>query len=125
MKLIEIVKSAQTAALSDEDGYRVELELLPGLKAEEIEQFARSLPCPVSDELRELLAYCRGFAGAGVDVVDFTGRGFSWESRDIFPHAVPVASDGAGNFWVVDLTPESTAFGPVYFVCHDPPVILY
>ncbi|MHC4997250.1 MAG: SMI1/KNR4 family protein, partial [Planctomycetota bacterium] len=49
----------------------------------------------------------------------------TFEQEDLFPHGVPIASDGWGNFWVVDLTPDSSEFGPVWFACHDAPVILY
>jgi len=31
---------------------------------------------------------------------------------------------GCGNFWVVDLMADSKAWSPIYFACHDPPVIL-
>ncbi len=30
-----------------------------------------------------------------------------------------------GNFWVIDLLPTSKTWGPIYFACHDAPVILY
>src|SRR5215218_6943458 len=28
-------------------------------------------------------------------------------------------------FWVVDLHPDTTRWGPIYFACHDAPVIHY
>ena len=36
-----------------------------------------------------------------------------------------IAADGSGNFWVLDVTPDTTATAPVFFACHDAPVILY
>ena len=42
-----------------------------------------------------------------------------------FPYGLPIAADGYGNFWVVDLHPHTVHWGPIYFACHDPPVILY
>ena len=125
MSLIDIIRDAQSRGLIDEDEGRVELELLPGLKAGEIEEFRRSLPCPVPPEIRELLRFTCGFEGTAAETVDFTGRGMSFEHEAVFPHGLPIESDGYGNFWVVDLTPESTKFGPIWFACHDAPVILY
>ena len=42
-----------------------------------------------------------------------------------FASGLPIAADGYGNFWVVDLHSHSAKWGPIYFVCHDAPVILY
>ena len=50
--------------------------------------------------------------------IDLTGESFSVELEELFPAGVPIAHDGAGNFWVRDGT-------PVFFLCHDPPVVLY
>src|SRR5689334_8432785 len=32
--------------------------------------------------------------------------------------------DGFGNFWVVDVDPETGVWGAVFFACHDPSVIV-
>ena len=45
--------------------------------------------------------------------------------EDIFPHTVPIAGDGFGNFWILDLVPGETEWGPVLFACHDAPVIVH
>jgi hypothetical protein len=44
---------------------------------------------------------------------------------ELFPHGFPVAADGFGNFWVADLSAASTAIGPIYYACHDPPIVAY
>jgi hypothetical protein len=59
-----------------------------------------------------------------VGELDFTGRTMSYEDQDVFPAGLPIAGDGFGNFWVLDLTPNG-AEPRVYFACHDQPVILY
>lgn len=125
MTPLEIVRQAQSTQLVDEDGEAVALELLPPLSAAEIDAFAATLPCPLPGEIRELLAYGRGFYGSAAETVDFTGEGCSYEQQEIFPHGLPIAGDGYGNFWVVDLLPSSQNWGPIYFACHDAPVILY
>jgi hypothetical protein len=101
------------------------LELQPPLSSAEIDALEGELPCRIPEEIRELLATCAGFGDGGVfEEVDFTARGFSFDQSDVFPHGHPIAADGFGNFWVVDLLPESTTWGPIYFACHDPPVVL-
>lgn len=125
MSLVEIIKDAQSQTLLDEDGQEVSLELLEPLSDSEIADFARTLPCPLPSDVREVLTFCRGFEGVVADVVDFTGRDMFFGIPTIFPDGIPIAADGFGNYWVVDLTRHSTEFGPVYFACHDAPVVLY
>jgi hypothetical protein len=33
--------------------------------------------------------------------------------------------DGFGNSWLVDLNGASKEWGPIFFVCHDPPVVQF
>jgi hypothetical protein len=124
MTLIEIIRQAQAATLIDDDGQAVTLELLPGLSPTELDEFARQVPCRIPPEIEELLSVCRGFYGT-VEQVDFTGRDLMFEFEPAFPNGLPIAADGFGNFWVVDLHPHSVQWGPIYFACHDAPVILY
>lgn len=46
------------------------------------------------------------------------------ELADRLP-CVDMAHDGFGNYWVADLTSRSTEWGPIYFACHDPPVVVF
>jgi hypothetical protein len=45
--------------------------------------------------------------------------------EEIFPHALALAHDGYGNYWIADLQPHSLGWAPIYFVCHDPAVIAF
>ncbi len=121
---LEIIRRAQADTLVDESGRVVTLELLPGLSRAELEVFARGVPCRVPPEIEELVGFCRGFYGT-VEQVDFTGRDLVFEFETVFPFGLPIAADGYGNFWVVDLHPDTETWGPIYFACHDSPVILY
>jgi hypothetical protein len=121
---LEIIRQAQAGTLIDEDGHVVTLELLPGLSHTELQDFAGQVPGRIPPEITELLGTCSGFYGT-VDQVDFTGRGLMFEFEQAFPDGLPIAADGYGNFWVVDLHPDTTKWGPIYFACHDAPVILY
>jgi cell wall assembly regulator SMI1 len=124
MTPLEIIRRAQAGTLIDEDGNVVVLELLPGLSKRELQDFAEQLPCRVPPEIAELLGACRGFYGT-VEQVEFTGRDLAFEFETAFPYGLPIAADGYGNFWVVDLHPGTAVWGPIYFACHDAPVILY
>ena len=124
MTLIEIIRQAQADTLIDDDGRAVTLELLPGLSRTELDDLARQVPCRIPPDIEELLGVCRGFYGT-VERVDFTGWDLMFEFEPAFPNGLPIAADGYGNFWVVDLHPHSVQWGPIYFACHDAPVILY
>lgn len=121
----ETIQSALKQNLTDDDGKPVDLRLLPGLTKEQVSAFARSLPCALSDDFRDLLEFCSGIEGA-LDQIDFTGgdlkSGFGPDF--LLPHALPIAHDGYGNYWAVDLQPGSANWGPIYFCCHDAPVML-
>jgi cell wall assembly regulator SMI1 len=125
MKAVDILKAADGTQFEDEDGEVEELKLLPPLGNEELNQLESQLPCPLPEDVRQLLGYCRGFEGV-LESIDFSGglcAGF--EMKEIFPHAIPIAHDGFGNYWIVDLTKESTTWGPIFFACHDAPVIVF
>jgi hypothetical protein len=133
MTPIEVIRQAQGMKLQDRKGHVTELELLPPLTDEEMRALESSLPCPLPDEARELFAYSRGFKGALGDTVvgeyegvDFSGIGSDWHIiEEIFPNAIPVVRDWPGNCWIVDLTSESTSWGPIFYSCHDAPVIVF
>jgi cell wall assembly regulator SMI1 len=125
MKLVDIVREASKLPLTTEDGDPDPIRLEPPLSAEELAELEKRLPCPLPDDVRELLGFCSGFSGGAADFVDFTDRDGAFALEEAFPHGHPIAGDGYGNFWVVDLMPDSTSWGPVYFACHDPPIILF
>lgn len=57
--------------------------------------------------------------------VDLSGLDAQFGLDWIFPHALSMADDGAGNEWVVDLTSDSKVWGPIFFACHDPPTVVF
>jgi hypothetical protein len=121
----ETIQSALKQNLTDDDDKPVHLRLLPGLTKDEVSAFARPLPSPLSDDVRDLLEFCSGIEGA-LEQIDFTGGDFKsgFGPDFLLPHAHPIAHDGFGNFWAVDLQPGSANWGPIYFCCHDAPVML-
>lgn len=99
------------------------MTLKPGVAREEIAEFQKQLPGPLPDDIRELLVYSAGFDLASVGSVNFTGT-TDFQFTKALPFAVTLLGDGSGNFWVVDVNGKSGAWGAIFFVSHDPPVLV-
>ncbi len=126
MPLVDIVRDLADTRVADEDGNEHVLETSPPLSAEEIDAIERGLPCRLPENMRALLGFARGFANGPLESFDFGGLpGAPFEFPEVFPNGVPIAHDGFGNYWVVDLTPASMEWGPMFYACHDAPVMVY
>jgi hypothetical protein len=124
MDAVDEITRARSLDLIDRDGERVDLVVHPAAAPAQIEALDARLGLALPRELRALLAHTAGIDGI-LDVLDFTGRDVSFESEDMFPAGHPIAHDGYGNHWVVDITPGERDVAPVFFACHDPPVVLF
>jgi hypothetical protein len=123
MDAVQRLQAAVGSRLVDEDGHEVVVGLLPPVPEAEIAALQAAVPVPLPAELLRLLAVTRG-ATALLDL-DLTGASHSVELAELMPAGLPVAADGAGNFWVLDLTPDTVEVAPVFFHCPDAPVLLY
>ncbi len=123
MDPIDEISRAQRAQLVDEDGNPATFTLEPGLDHAQITRLENEIRLPLPRALRALLAHTAGLDGV-LEQIDFTGRSLDVAVEEMFPSGLPIAHDGYGNFWVVDVTPGDDAQAPVFFACHDPPVIL-
>jgi SMI1/KNR4 family protein SUKH-1 len=130
--LVQFLKQTQGTVYVGETRKQKTLRLLPPQTEQELSAFEASLPCALPGEMRELLRFASGFEGAAcrlghrfeIEEIRFADtNGFGLE--DVFPHGKELAVDGCGNSWVVDLSSESKAFAPIFFSCHDPPVVVY
>ncbi|HEY9045933.1 MAG TPA: SMI1/KNR4 family protein [Ohtaekwangia sp.] len=124
MTPLEQLKNIQHEKYTTEEGDVYQLELKPGLTDAQIDAFAAKLPGgKIPEDIRELLKYTSGFAvNSLLEEVIFTGTDeFGFE--EFFPYTVSLAGDGLGNFWVVSID-ENGHWGNIYFVCHDPAVIV-
>jgi len=125
MDPLEAIRHAQATRLVTKKGHEVELELAPALRPADIESLADEVGAPLSRELRTLLGLTSAIDGGPLETIDFTGRSLSIGAEEMFPSGLPIAGDGFGNFWILDLPPDDVETAPVFFACHDPAVILY
>jgi hypothetical protein len=122
--LADTLRGIRGKRLVDTDGEETLLELLPPATDAQIRALEASLPGPLPDEMRAALAVSTGLANGPLEsfsLLDLEGFGL----EEVFPHAYSIAHDGFGNYWVLDVLPRATDWGPVFFACHDPPVIAY
>jgi hypothetical protein len=121
----ELLGSLAGREWTDEDGDVRRLELLSPLAEPEIDALAAEWGMPVPQEARAVLRVASGMDESPLDWVDFSGSTEAGVPEELFPRGVPIAGDGYGNYWIVDPRPGADVFGPVFFVCHDPSVVVY
>ena len=122
-RTIETVwRELRGGCFTDEDGEEVSVSFHdPVTDFSSVESL---LPCPIPDELRFVLFECSAIEGL-LEPITFPGENYDPFDSGLFAHGFLFAGDGFGNHWLADLDQDSTVFGPIYFVCHDAPVILY
>ncbi|TDQ79060.1 SMI1/KNR4 family protein [Sphingobacterium yanglingense] len=123
MKPKEALESIISTQYISEDGDKYKVELLPGLTENEINELKEQLPDKyLPQSIEELLLYSRGFEFQGLDEIRFDAiNQFGFE--EFFPNSIPLASDGFGNFWILDIS-KNGDWGHVFYVCHDPAVVV-
>ncbi len=142
MSLAAILAEFDGFEFADCAGRRSLVRLLPGLSEQELKEFSLRVPLALSKEMEQVLALAQGlklvrpgkgkggepdaFDSAIGSFVDFTGRlACGQVLEEIMPDGLSIASDECGNSWTVDLTASSPCWGPVLYVCHDPPVVVF
>jgi SMI1/KNR4 family protein SUKH-1 len=122
--LAATLRSLAGLRLTDDDGDEHVLELLPPASDAELRAVEAAITGPLPAEIQDTLRVSKGLAKGPLEsfsLVDLEGFGL----EEAFPNAYSIAHDGFGNYWVLDLLPGSTAWGPVFYACHDPPVIAF
>ena len=110
--------------LEDEDGNEEILTLEPPATEAEVRMLEARLPCPIPQDIRDALRVAKGLAHGPLEsfsLIDLEGFGL----EEMLPYAYSIAHDGFGNYWVLDLLPSTTTWGPVFCACHDPAVLAY
>lgn len=122
--LADTLKSIAGQRLIDTDGEVTHLKLLPPATPEQLRELEARLPGPLPDEMRGALQVTTGWEEGPLEsfsLLDLEGFGLD----EAFPHPYSVGHDGYGNYWILDVLPGATDWGPVFFACHDPAVIAY
>src|SRR5687767_7909053 len=119
--LDELQRLTQEPMRSGDDVYTAIPQ--PGLAAAAIDAVERRIGARLPADLRTLVGACGGIDGLEWEI-DFAG-GLSFEMDHVFPHGLPIVGDHVGNFWVVDCATTEEPEAPVFFACHDPPVMLW
>jgi hypothetical protein len=123
--VLDILKTADGTPLVSKGGVQEECRLLPALMPEELRELEATIPCPLPAEMREVFAVTRGLDCGELGLIDLAGLPGGFGLKEVSPHALSVAGDGCGNFWVIDLTSDSQSWAPIYYACHDAPVFVY
>jgi hypothetical protein len=118
----KLLEMAAAERFFDDDEEPLELTLLPGLDPDGVRKIEAELGAVLPPGIDELVRHARGFQFGPVETVAFDA-GFSFGMEDILPRVVPLCGDGFGNFWVVEVQRSGT-WGPIFFACHDPPVLV-
>ena len=122
--LADTLRELEGRRLIDTDGEVTHLELLPPATLEQIRELEAHLPGPLPDEMRAALQVTTGWAEGPLEsfsLLDLAGFGLD----EAFPNPYSIAHDGFGNYWILDVLPGASDWGPVFFACHDPAVIAY
>jgi cell wall assembly regulator SMI1 len=115
----EVIDNGLKESFKDAKGNACQLRLKPGLSQPQIEEFEERLTAPLPSEVRELLTYTSGFTLAPFGEVNFFAREM-FGLEEILPLRVTIATDGSGNYWMVDVTKGTGEWGPVLSLCQFP-----
>ena len=74
------------------------------------------------ESLRALLTATRGIDLGIRGRISFSGEPGNTGYVDLFPGVLSLGNDDFGNEMVVELSPAEDRCGPVFYICHDPPV---
>ena len=119
----EQLKSILNEQYESEDGDEYKIELKSGLTDQQIDELSKRLPGGrIPAEIRELLKFASGFDFWGMEEVNFDEIG-QFGLEQLFPHSVQLATDGFGNYWILDIDGNGN-WGNVFYICHDPAVVV-
>ena len=122
MRSKEVLQSLFEDYFPYAEGERFSFDLLPALNAFELRKFARRFEHPLPPEISDLLAYSRGFDFFAFDRIDFTRHDL--ELAGAFEDPIDLTHDAFDNHWIVDINPQDGSWGKVFYVCHEPSVII-
>lgn len=99
------------------------LEIRSGLSSVQLADFNALVPGPLPMDVSDLLRFASGFT-LGSFEVEFTAYN-EWGHEFLLPHVVVLSDDGTGNSWAIEINHDNGDWRHIWFVCHDPPVMIY
>jgi hypothetical protein len=103
---------------TNDDGEVYRAKLLPGLSVSEVAALTAQMPsATLPQEVYELLLYTKGLEFGWLQQVSLDAFG-EFGLQGLFPSCIELMSDGAGNFWVLDIN-KLGEWGAIFYVCHD------
>lgn len=117
----EAIEHGLQESFKDAKGNTYQLRLKPGFSQTQREDFEKRLAVRLPKEAAELLALTSGFTFEPFGEVNFSANE-TFGLEEILPLGLTIATDGAGNDWVIDIKRDTGEWGPVVFMSHDPPV---
>jgi hypothetical protein len=118
----DLLDAALNEQFVGEEGELLQLLLVrPGFGPNE-RNFQSRFTRPLPPEVSELLSFASGFRLGYVEIffTEYALQGYHF----LLPDWMELCGDGFGNFWVAEIQADSNEWAPVWFVCHDPPVIV-
>jgi len=120
----DVLLRAAGRRLVDVDGESEVVSLQPPASPGRVAEIERELGFALPRELAELLRVSAGLDMEVQESLDLASiEPCPW--RAPLGQVMNLVGDGAGNWWVVELRPGLEVLGPVWFVCHDAPVLVY
>lgn len=124
MSTKEVLLGAAGRRLVDIDGEGETVSLQPPASPARVSELERQLGFAMPLELSELLRVSAGLDMEAQESLDLASLGpCPWGAP--LGTVMSLVGDGAGNHWVIELQPGMKTLGPVWFVCHDAPVLVY
>jgi hypothetical protein len=124
MSTKDVLLRAAGRKLIDIDGEADVVSLQPPASPGRVAEIERVLGFALPRELAELVRVSAGLDREVDESLDLLSIGpCPWQAP--LGQVMNLVGDGAGNSWVVELHPSLEVLGPVWFVCHDAPVLVY
>lgn len=117
-----MLQQAKSEKFVRDDGESVAIRIFSAGGGLNEELFRKNYKKPFTKEVAELLDLTPGFE-LGYTEVHFTEtqmQGYHF----LFPDWMELCGDGFGNFWVAEVQDQTHEWKPIWFVCHDPPVVV-
>lgn len=125
MKIIEQLKIMASTTYKDFEGDDFQIKLKKGLTNDEINALKNRIQNGILKQgIIEVLQFSRGFdiPNGFLGEIRFDEFGF-FGFEELLGFCLTITHDWAGNYWVQEINKKGE-WGRIYYVCHDPAVIV-